>query len=426
MEKYVIEGNQRLSGTIVPSGNKNAVLPILCTVLLTEEPIELTNVPDIIDVKVMLDILDNIGVTITKKEKDKYVLRAGKKVETKISAKLAGKIRASVLLAGPLLSRHQHVELYPPGGDVIGRRRLDTHIHVFQELGAKVEIEKSIVIQGKRLIGKEIFLDEPSVTATENAIMAAVLAEGETVLYNAASEPHVQDLIDCLKKMGAKIEGRGSNVVKIIGVNHLHGCKHKIINDHIELGSFIGLAAATKSEIFIKDNNFKQLKSLMLGFSKLGINIEKKRDGILVPGEQSLNIVEDLFNAVPTIYDAPWPGFPADLTSIAIVTATQANGTVLVFEKMFESRLFFVDKLIGMGAQIVLCDPHRAVIVGRTQLNGSQLTSPDIRAGMAMLIASLCAAGKSEIHNVNQIDRGYEKLDERLKNIGANISRVKE
>ncbi len=426
MEKFVIEGGSRLSGSIYPSGNKNAILPIIAATLLTEEEVVLENVPAIVDVQVMLEILASLGSNITRRSESSYCIHNNCIRQTSIKSDLAEKIRASILFAGPMVARYGRMELFPPGGDVIGRRRLDTHIHVLGELGTFFEFNGSITMTAKKLIGKSIFLDEPSVTATENAIMAAVLAEGESVLRNVASEPHVQDLVFMLQKMGANIEGNGSNVLKIRGVSKLNGCTHAVVNDHIEVGSFIGLAVTTGSELIIKNAVTEHMHSVDQGFVKLGIQTEIRGRDIFVPGNQEMNIRKDLFGAIPMIYDAPWPGFPADLTSIAVVTATQARGTIIVFEKMFESRLFFVDKLVAMGAQIVLCDPHRAVIAGPSQLRGAELTSPDIRAGMAILIGSLCAKGRSVIHNINQIDRGYEKMEQRLLELGAKIERVSE
>ncbi|AEJ60338.1 UDP-N-acetylglucosamine1-carboxyvinyltransferase [Spirochaeta thermophila DSM 6578] len=419
--RYRIEGGFPLKGTILAKGNKNAALPCIAACLLTDEEVVLENVPDIQDVRVMLDIVQYLGVQVTRLRKDSYRLKTTDIVTSEIPQEKAKLIRASILFAGPLLARTGKAVLSPPGGDVIGRRRLDTHFLALSALGARVEIDGVFRLTAHRLVGDEIFLDEASVTATENAIMAAVLAEGTTVIRNAASEPHVQDLCHMLNQMGAQISGIGSNVLTIEGVERLSGTTFAIGSDYMEVGSFIGLAAVTRGDVVIENADPQHLRMTKLAFGKLGIYWEQEGRTIHVPAGQSLKVVPDLGGAIPKIDDAPWPGFPADLTSIMTVVATQAEGTILIHEKMFESRMFFVDKLIEMGARIILCDPHRAVVSGPSRLRGSELTSPDVRAGMAMVIAALCAEGESLIHNVYQIERGYEDLVERLQHLGARI-----
>ncbi len=429
MEYFIVRGSSRLSGQITPSGNKNAALPILAATLLTDEPVTLENVPKIRDVEVMVGLLESIGSEVRWIGDHTVQVRTRLPRERKIrlNKEYACEIRASILLAGPLLARGKSVYFPPPGGDVIGRRRLDTHFYAFRDLGAEVRTEKrGFLIEARGLHGNELFLDEPSVTATENAIMASTRAKGRTVIRNAASEPHVQDLIGFLNSIGSGIGGTGSNVLTVEGNGELGGGSWRIIGDHIEVGSFISLAAVTGSEITITDACSEHLRMVRYYFGKLGVRIETRGNDVIVPGGQRLEIKNDHFGEIPTIYDAPWPGFPTDLTSIAVVTATQAAGTVLIFEKMFDGRLFFVDKLSSMGARIVLCDPHRVVVSGPSKLCGTQLTSPDIRAGMALLIASLCAEGESIIYNIGQIDRGYLRLEERLKRLGADITRVSE
>ncbi|MBN2323289.1 MAG: UDP-N-acetylglucosamine 1-carboxyvinyltransferase [Spirochaetes bacterium] len=429
MEYFIVRGSSRLNGQITPSGNKNAALPILAATLLTDEPVTLENVPKIRDVEVMVGLLESIGSEVSWIGDHTVRVRTRLPRERKIrlNKEYACEIRASILLAGPLLARGKNVYFPPPGGDVIGRRRLDTHFYAFRGLGAEVHTEKQgFIVEAGGLRGNELFLDEPSVTATENAIMASTRAKGRTVIRNAASEPHVQDLIGFLNSIGSCIEGTGSNVLTVEGNGELGGGGWRIIGDHIEVGSFISLAAVTGSEITITGACSEHLRMVRYYFGKLGVRIEAKGDDVVVPGGQRLEIKNDHFGEIPTIYDAPWPGFPTDLTSIAVVTATQAAGTVLIFEKMFDGRLFFVDKLSSMGARIVLCDPHRVVVSGPSKLYGTQLTSPDIRAGMALLIASLCAEGESVIYNIGQIDRGYLRLEERLKKLGADITRVRE
>lgn len=423
--KYIVEGGYPLKGSIRANGNKNAALPIIAASLLTDEEVILRNMPDIEDIRIMLEIAKQLGASVSYEGKNVIKIR-GAVTKNSISQDLGKKIRTSILFAGPLLARTGEAVLPPPGGDVIGRRRLDTHFLALSELGAKIEIDTNYRIVTNRLVGKDIFLDEASVTATENAVMTAVLAEGKTILTNVASEPHVQDLCRFLNSMGAKIQGIGSNILTIEGVSKLHGTDFKIGTDYMEVGSLIGLAAVTHSEIEITEAQPENMKMSRLVFGKLGIRWETDGSTIYVPSHQELKVYPDIGGMIPKIDDSPWPGFPPDLISIIVVTATQVDGTVLVFEKMFESRLFFVDKLVSMGAKIILCDPHRAVITGPSRLKGCELSSPDIRAGMAMLIAALCAEGKSIIHNVIQIERGYENLVGRLKKLGAKIDEKKD
>jgi len=424
MSEYLITGGVPLNGTIRVSGNKNAALPCIAAALLTDEPVILRNIPDIEDVHVMLDVFISLGGEVESLQNNVFKLFLRDIKSCEIQKEDAVKIRASILFAGPLLARAGKVVLPPPGGDVIGRRRLDTHFLALTELGSKVKTGENFTFTAKELKGADIFLDEASVTATENAVMAAVLAKGKTVLTNAASEPHVQDLCNMLVLMGAKIEGIGSNILRIDGVKKLSGCEFEIGPDFMEVGSFIGLAAVTGGDLHIQGARPSDLRPAKVAFGKLGIFWAHEGDVIHVPKKQSMEVNHDLGGMIPKIDDAPWPGFPPDLLSIIIVTATQIKGTVLVHEKMYESRMFFVDKLIGMGARIVLCDPHRAVISGPAKLHGSELISPDVRAGMAMLIATMCAEGKSVIRNVYQIERGYERLAERLSSLGADIKRV--
>jgi UDP-N-acetylglucosamine 1-carboxyvinyltransferase len=426
-ERFVVEGGRRLEGTIRPGGNKNAALPILTACLLTDEPVVLRNLPDIQDVRVMLQILEGIGATVEKLEPNVVRITAKGEISSTPDTELSKKIRASILLAGPLLARCGQVAVAKPGGDAIGRRRVDTHLLALEILGAQIEVSAyEYRMSAQTLKGKKMFLDEASVTATENAIMAAVLAEGDTLIYNAAAEPHVQDLCHMLNKMGAKIEGIATNSLHIEGVDSLHGCDFYINSDHIEVGSYIGLAAVTRSELVIEDGVPEHMYAVRHMLEKLGVEIKIEGRNIRVPKDQELRVRYDIGAAVPKIDDGPWPLFPADLLSIMIIIATQAEGTVMIFEKMFESRLFFTDKLIGMGARIILCDPHRAIIVGGGRLYGGEISSPDIRAGMALLLAALCAKGESTIHNVHQIDRGYERIDERLNALGARIRRERD
>ena len=426
MDKYEIEGSYPLKGKIKASGNKNAALPCLAAALLTDEEVILENIPEIEDVSVMVRILKQLGSKVTWLGTNKYSIKTTDIKKAEIPAAEAKAIRASILFAGPLLARTGSVTFPPPGGDVIGHRRLDTHFLAFSELGARVSSDGVYKVTANKLVGVDLFLDEASVTATENAIMTAVLAEGQTVIQNAASEPHVQDLCNMLVSMGAKIEGIGSNILRIKGVPKLHGTQFRIGSDFMEVGSYIGLAAVTHSKLEIIDAEPKNLRMAKIAFGKLGINWETSGNSILVRPRQELRVKLDMGDQIPSIDDAPWPGFPPDLTSIITVVATQVSGTVLIHEKMFESRMFFVDKLVGMSAKIVLCDPHRAVVSGPASLKGSDMVSPDVRAGMAMVIAALCAEGKSTIHNIYQIERGYENLAAKLKSLGAKIERKPE
>jgi UDP-N-acetylglucosamine 1-carboxyvinyltransferase len=424
-QALVIEGGNPLNGHIRASGNKNGALPILAACLLAEETVTLSNVPRIRDVETMLELIAGLGATAEWTGANEVCVDPSGLSSYEVDATHAERIRASFLLAGPLLARLGRASVPPPGGDVIGRRRLDPHIHALERLGAEIEIESSYEMTTPAgLHGAEIFLDEASVMATENAVMAAVLAPGDTVIGNAACEPHVQDLCRFLVSLGAEISGIESNVLRIHGVERLHGGEWSIGPEHIEVGSFIGLAAVTNSDLTIDGIEPRDMVSILTSFQRLGIEIELGDDWLRVPPHQELVIQNDLGDQVPKIEDGPWPAFPADLTSIAVAVATQAWGTVLVFEKMFENRLFFVDKLVSMGARIIVCDPHRVVVSGPSRLYGQRLTSPDIRAGMAMLIAALCARGQSVIGNVAEIDRGYERIDERLRAVGARIERV--
>ncbi|TMJ95723.1 MAG: UDP-N-acetylglucosamine 1-carboxyvinyltransferase [Actinobacteria bacterium] len=423
-ESFVIEGRKPLNGTVRVAGNKNAALPILAACLLTDEAVTLTNVPSILDVEAMLELIVDLGVDVERGENGSLRIHAASIHKHELDEDLCSRIRASILLAGPLLARVGEAIVPPPGGDVIGRRRLDTHIDAFQRLGAHVHANRRYVMRTAGLVGTHVFLDEASVTGTENAVMAAVLARGETVIGNAASEPHIQDLCRFLVSLGAQIEGIGSNVLRIGGVERLRGGQWRICPDHIEVASFIGLGAVTDGEIVIEDVIPDHMNAIWPGFERLGVLWHVDGTGVRVPGGQELVVRDDLGSQIPKIEDGPWPAFPADLTSIALAVATQSRGTVLIFEKMFENRLFFTDKLVGMGARIILCDPHRAIVNGPTPLFGERMESPDIRAGMAMLIASLCAEGTSVIGNIGQIDRGYERIDERLRALGASIERV--
>jgi UDP-N-acetylglucosamine 1-carboxyvinyltransferase len=424
VEAFVIEGSQPLNGRIRAAGNKNGALPILAACLLTDEPVHLSNVPRIRDVETMMELIADLGADIDWTGPNDVRVHAPELVKTELDEDLSRRIRASFLLAGPLLARCGRATVPPPGGDVIGRRRLDTHIHAFEQLGAEIEITRIYEMSVGRLVGRHIFLDEASVMGTENAVMAAVHAAGETVIGNAACEPHVQDLCRFLVSLGARISGIGSNVLRIDGVDGLSGGEWRIAPDHIEVASFIGLGAVTPGEIVIEGVVASDVAPTMLAFERLGVQLELRESSVHVPDGQVLVVQDDLGGQIPKIEDGPWPAFPADLTSIALAVATQARGTILIFEKMFENRLFFVDKLVGMGARIILCDPHRAVVTGPAQLYGERLTSPDIRAGMAMLLASLCAEGVSTIGNIGEIDRGYERIDERLRGLGARIERV--
>jgi UDP-N-acetylglucosamine 1-carboxyvinyltransferase len=426
MDKFVIEGGYPLSGTVVPAGNKNAALPILAASLLTDEELVIGNVPRIRDVDAMLALLVDLGVRVIWND-DHEVSLCADSIEDHhtVDAELASRIRASFLLAGPLLARVGEAYMPSPGGDVIGRRRLDPHLDALRALGARIEAERGYTMQAPDgLRACDFFMDEASVMATENTLMAAALTPGTTTIRNAASEPHVQDLARLLVSMGAAIHGIGSNVLTVHGQERLGGAHHVISPDHIEIASFMALAAVTGGELRIQGTMPEDLEMIRMVFERLGLKSHHDGPDLLVPPEQRLRVRDDLGDAIPKIDDGPWPAFPADLTSIALAVATQAEGTVLIFEKMFENRLFFVDKLSSMGARIVLCDPHRAIVSGPSRLHGERMESPDIRAGMAMLIASLCAEGISEIGNVGQIDRGYERIDERLRALGARIERV--
>jgi len=424
MGAYSIEGNFPLKGKITASGNKNAALPCIAAALLTDETLVLRNLPEIEDVHVMFEVLTKLGVDVKRVSRGVYSFKTQNIITSEIPAHLAKNIRASILFAGPLLARSGKAILPPPGGDVIGRRRLDSHFLAFSALGAQIEIDGMFRINANKLVGTDIFMDEASVTATENAVMAAVLASGHTVIMNAASEPHVQDLCKLMNKMGAKISGIGSNILTIDGVKKLGGTDFAIGSDFMEVGSYIGLAAVTRGELEIENAGPEHLRMTKIAFGKLGIHWDTDGNSIFVPSGQELKVSPELGGMIPKIDDAPWPGFPADLTSIMTVVATQVEGTVLIHEKLFESRMFFVDKLIGMGAKIILCDPHRAVVSGPARLRGAELVSPDVRAGMALVIAALCAEGKSIIQNVYQIERGYEALPEKLQSLGARIERM--
>jgi UDP-N-acetylglucosamine 1-carboxyvinyltransferase len=426
MEKFVIEGAHPLSGDVIPAGNKNAALPLLAAVLLTEEPVVLRNVPRIGDVGTMIQLLGEMGVSV--EEQDSVLKLCARDAQfARLRPDLFQLIRGSMLLAGPMLGRFGKAIMPLPGGDRIGRRRVDTHLLALEALGTRVDFNtKDFTMEADQLRGADILLDEMSVTGTENAIMAAVLAKGTTIIRNAASEPHVQDLCHMLVCLGAHIDGIGSNCLTIAGVDRLGGGAYTLSPDYLEVGSFLGLGAVTRGEIRIHGVNAEHMRMINWVFrERLGVNLRMEGDTLIVADEQHLEIREDIGGAVPKIDDAPWPQFPADLMSIALIVATQAHGTVLIHEKMFESRLYFVDRLIAMGAKIILCDPHRAVIVGPSPLYGQELSSPDIRAGMALLIASLLAKGTSTIANVGQIDRGYQNIDRKLQALGAHLERIK-
>ena len=434
-EVFQIKGGRKLIGEITPQGAKNEALQILCAVLLTAEPVRVSNIPDIKDVNRLIEILQDFGVKVTKNGKGDFIFQADNihfdYIKSNEFKKDGARLRGSIMLLGPMLARFGEAYMPIPGGDKIGRRRLDTHFQGFVELGAEFsfdEINGLYSLHAKELHGKYILLDEASVTGTANVVMAAVLAKGKTQIYNAACEPYLQQLCKMLNRMGAKIEGIGSNLLTIEGVESLGGTEHVMLPDMVEIGSWIGLAAMTKSEITIKNVNWEMLGIIPDTFRKLGIKLEQKGDDIFIPAQEEYEIQKFIDGSILTISDAPWPGFTPDLLSIILVVATQAKGSLLVHQKMFESRLFFVDKLIDMGAQIILCDPHRAVVIGlnhTTPLRGTNLISPDIRAGNALLIAALSAEGTSIIHNIEQIDRGYENIEERWKGIGAEIERIK-
>jgi UDP-N-acetylglucosamine 1-carboxyvinyltransferase len=424
VERFVIQGGIPLSGTVVPSGNKNAALPILAATLLTDQPVTLRNLPNIGDVQTMLVLLEKLGAHVQRHGAHAVTVQAAHISSTCPDPSLVSQIRGSLTVMGPILAREGQVTLALPGGDRIGRRRIDTHLLAMEALGARIRHDDSIELRADRLSAADVWLDEASVTGTENTIMAASLARGETIIRNAASEPHVQELCYLLNGMGSHIEGIGSNVLRIHGRDRLEGCEFAIGPDFMEVGSLIGLAAVTGGEILIQHAAPQHLGMIRMAFERLGVNFEVRGEDVFVPAGQSLAVVDDMGGAVPKIDDSPWPGFPTDLLSIALVVATQSRGTVLIHEKMFDSRLYFVDRLIIMGARIILCDPHRAVIVGPSPLHGETLHSPDIRAGMALLIAALCAQGESVIHNIQQIDRGYERIETKLKALGARIERV--
>lgn len=434
MASFEIHGGKPLKGELIPQGAKNEALQVLCAPLLTAEKVTISNIPDIVDVNKLISLLQSMGVKIEKVEKGTYIFQAKEinldYLKTEDFKKRASSLRGSVMIVGPLLARFGVGYLPKPGGDKIGRRRLDTHFEGFKMLGANFNYdagEHFYSVEAKKLKGTYIHLDEASVTGTANVVMAAVMAQGETTIYNAACEPYLQQLCKMLNSMGAKITGIGSNLITIKGVKEMKGCFHRILPDMIEIGSFIGLAAMTGSEITIKDVSWENLGIIPNVFRRLGIKIEKQGDDMFIPAQDHYEIESFIDGSIMTIADAPWPGFTPDLLSIILVVATQAKGSVLIHQKMFESRLFFVDKLIDMGAQIILCDPHRATVIGldrQQQLRGIQMTSPDIRAGVSLLIAALSAEGKSVIHNIEQIDRGYQDIDIRLNNLGADIRRV--
>jgi UDP-N-acetylglucosamine 1-carboxyvinyltransferase len=422
-ESFLIEGGQPLNGSVRVAGNKNAALPIIAACLLTDGPVTLSNVPAITDVETMLELAADLGVDVEHLDEGRVRIHAHRIAKHELDEELCSRIRASILFAGPLLAREHEAIVPPPGGDVIGRRRIDTHIDAFERLGAEAHANRRLRLSTPGLRGTHLFLDEASVTGTENALMAAVLAVGETVIGNAACEPHVQDLCAFLNALGARISGIGSNVLRIEGVERLRGGEWRICPDHIEVASFVGLGAVTEGELVIEDVDPTHMVAVWPGFERLGVCWEMDETTIRVAG-QKLVIRDDVGSQIPKIEDGPWPSFPADLTSIVLAVATQAEGTVLIFEKMFENRLFFVDKLIGLGARIILCDPHRAIVNGPARLYGERMVSPDIRAGMAMLIAALCAEGTSTIGNIREIDRGYERIDDRLRALGASIERI--
>ncbi len=426
MPRFIIDGGYRLAGDVTPSGNKNEALPSLAACLLTEDEVILENLPRIRDVEVMTEVLVDLGASAEWVGPGRLAVRARDVRKSALDRDLCRRVRASVLFAGPMLARRREVVLPPPGGDVIGRRRLDTHFDGLTALGGTLTVGDAYRLTATELTGAEMFLEEASVTGTENVLMAASLARGTTIIENAACEPHVQGLCRLLVAMGAHIDGIGTNKLTVEGVERLHGATHAIGPDYLEVGSFIGLAAAVGDGVTVHGANARDLRKIRWVLEKLGVEMQFTGTDCFVPGRQALRIRPDLNGAIPQIDDAPWPQFPTDLMSIAIVVATQSAGTVLFFEKMFEGRMFFVDSLIGMGAQIILCDPHRVVVAGPSRLFGTTLESPDVRAGMALLIASLAASGRSVIHNIRQIDRGYERVDEKLRALGAHVERVED
>jgi UDP-N-acetylglucosamine 1-carboxyvinyltransferase len=433
MSSFIIEGGHRLKGNITPQGAKNEALQVICATLLTRERVTIENIPDILDVNNLIELLHDLGVEINKIESGVFTFKSENidisYTETEEFRRKSASMRGSIMLAGPLLARFGEVVVPKPGGDKIGRRRLDTHFNSLMKLGADLtndEKNQLIRLSATKLKGKYILLDEASVTGTANLIMAAVLSEGETVIYNAACEPYIEQLSRMLVRMGARIEGIGSNKLFIKGVTSLNGCKHRLLPDMIETGSFTGMAAMTESELTIRNTSIENLGIIPESFRRLGITIEQRGDDLYIPSQKSYTIDSFMDGSILTISDAPWPGLTPDLLSVMLVVATKAKGSVLIHQKMFESRLFFVDKLIDMGAQIILCDPHRAVVIGldeRFYLRGTTMTSPDIRAGISLLIAAMCADGVSTIHNIDQIDRGYQDIDKRLNELGASIVR---
>lgn len=426
MDKFIIKGGKPLHGTMRPSGNKNAALPMMAATLLTDEPVILKNMPNINDTRTMGNLMNSLGVVIDKDlETSTWTFQSSSIRPSDLDPALCRQIRASILLAGPMTARFGGIKLPPPGGDVIGRRRVDTHILALEALGANFEFTDTFEFSANGLTGADILLDEASVTATENTIMAAVLAKGTTLIHNAASEPHIQELCHLLNAMGAKIHNIGSNILEIEGVEKLHGTEFSIGPDYLEVISYVGAAVVTGGEIRIKDAGVEHLRMIRLVLKRLGVDLIFDGDDIIVPAKQRLEIEPDLGNAIPEISVMPWPAFPTDLMSIAIVIATQSKGTILFHDWMYPSRMFFIDKLVSMGAQIVLCDPHRCIVNGPTKLNAEMLESPDIRAGIALVLAALSANGESTIRNVGQIDRGYEKIDLKLRDLGADIVRKK-
>ena len=425
MAKFIVEGGKNLEGDFHPAGNKNEALPILAACLMADGITTISNLPRIGDINSFLQIIQELGVTLSQKDNNTFSINASSIINKKLSQELCHEIRGSFLLIVPLLYRFGYVEIPIPGGDAIGRRRLDSHIMALEKMGVEIKFHhNTFSMKRTKFVSTDIVLDETSVTATENTILAATISEGTTTIYNAACEPHVQGLCRFLNLMGADIQGIGSNYLTINGVKNLSGCQYFIQPDHIEIGSIIGLSAVTQSNIRIKNVSQVSMGIIPQNFERLGVYLKYENNDIYVSSKQNMTIKKDIGNIIPKIDDAPWPGFPADLISIIIVTATQCNGNILIYEKLFESRLFWIDKLVSMGAGIVLCDPHRVLINGKSSLRGAILNSPDIRAGMALLIASLCAEGTSEIHNIQQIDRGYENIDKKLNDLGACIKRI--